>query len=117
MATLDNIKPANYNITYYMNDVFDLSITVTDEDGDAVDFSGKTLVFQAKKNKADATTDAVINISSASEITVSGAENNILTFSGTYDLDERSYYYDLENTTDSKTIMYGLFIVTEDVGE
>ena len=115
MATISNIKPQNNNIEYYANDVFDEVLTITDADGSAVDLSAKTLTFVAKKRKTDATSDAVINISTASEISVSGASNNVVTFSGTYDLTERSYHYDLTNTTDNLTLSYGLFIVTEDV--
>ena len=113
MTTLNSIKPATHDIVYYRNDVLDLAITVTDQDGVAVDLSGKTLTFQARKKKTS--TSTVINISTPSKITVSGASNNVVTFSGTYDLAERSYYYDLENTTDSETIMCGMFIVTGDV--
>jgi hypothetical protein len=105
--------PANENIDYYANDEFTNSYAITDENDAPVDLSGKTLTFQARKQKTSSTT--VIDISTASEITISGANNNIVTFSGKYDLDERSYYYDLENTTDSETLMEGLFEVTGDV--
>jgi len=112
MATLNDISAASYDIKYYANDTFDLSVTITDSDGAAVDLSAKTLTMTLKKKK---TGTAVQTLSTASEITVSGAGNNIVTFSGTYDLKERAYYYDLENTTDSDTLMYGLFIVTKDI--
>jgi hypothetical protein len=112
MATLDNLKPANYDITYYANDEFDLSIEVKDADGVAVDLSGDTITMTIKKKKSSA---AVYTLSTASEITISGASNSILTFSGNYDLKEMGYYYDLYNNTDEVTIMYGNFIVTEEV--
>lgn len=115
MSTLDSRKAASNDIKYYQNDVFDMSIEVTDQDGIAVNLSSKTLKFQVKKKKIDAEADAVVDISTDSEISISGASNNIVTFSGTYDLPQRSYYYDLENTTDNETIMYGRFIVTGDV--
>lgn len=113
MATLNNIKPAIYNITYYANDVFDLSITVTDQDGVAVDLSGKTLYFTLKKSYKY--NEPILTLSTASEITVSGASNNIVTFSGTYDLELNRYAYDLHNSTDDETIMYGTFIVTQNI--
>ena len=113
MATISNIKPQYNDILYYANDEFDESLTITDESGDPVDLSGKTLTFVAKKRKTDST--AVVDISTASEITISGADNNVVTFSGTYDLIERGYHYDLTNTDDDLTLSYGLFIVTEDV--
>ena len=115
MTTLLSLPPANYDIEYYRNDEFDRSITITDANGDPVDLSSKTLTMQVKKNKSDSTASAVATLSTASEINVSGASNNIVTFSGTYDIPQGVYYYDLENTTDNKTIMYGQFKVTGDV--
>ena len=115
MTTLDNISASKYDIKYYSGDEFDLSITVTDEDGNAVGLLGKTLKFQVKRSKTDTAVNAIIDISTASEISIGGASNNIVTFSGIYDLQGGKYYYDLENTTDSDTIMYGVFIVVYDV--
>jgi len=113
MATLNNIKAANYEISYYRNDEFDLSIAVTDSDGDPVDLSVKTIKLTLKSSTR--ATSNVLQLTTASEITISGVNNNIITFSGTYDLDRTSYAYDLENTTDAETIMYGLFLVTQDI--
>lgn len=113
MATLNNISAAQYDIKYYRNDELDLNITVTDSDGDAVDLSGKTLVMQIKAKKTDST--SLYELTVGDGITVSGASNNIVTFSGTYDLSEKAYFYDMENQTDNKTIMEGKFIVTGDV--
>lgn len=115
MATLDFIKPAYYDIEYYSNDNFNDSIIITDEDGNAVDLSSKSLSMQVKESKTDHSSKSLVTLTSSSGITVSGASNNILTFSGTYDISEGSYYYDLENTTDNETIIYGKFIVTGDV--
>ena len=113
MANLSAILPANYNIDYYNADSYDLSITITDQDGSAVDLSGDTITLTIKKDKDDSS--AVSTLSTASEIAISGASNNILTITINLDLDERSYYYDLYNNTDDETIMYGLFIVTKEV--
>ncbi len=43
--------------------------------GDAIDLSGDTLTFTIKKNKGGA---AVATLSTASEITISGASNNVV---------------------------------------
>ena len=110
MATLDNLKPANHDITYYSNDEFDLSITVTDEDGNAPNLSGHVISMTIKLKKTDS--NAVQTLTAGSEITIGGASNNVLTFEGNYDLDERSYYYDIYDATSEETIMYGKFIVT-----
>jgi hypothetical protein len=113
MATLIALSPANKDINYYSNDEFDSYITITDQDDAPVNLSGKTLTLTVKKKKADTAT--IIEISTTSEITISGANNNIVTFSGQYDLPERSYYFDLHNNTDDKTLVYGRFIVTKKV--
>lgn len=113
MATLDPFPAQYYDIPYYRNDEFTRSIIVTDEDDDPVDLSAKDLLMQIKNYKGDST--ALYELTSGSEITVGGVNSNVVTFSGTYDLEPGSYYYDLRNTTDSETIMYGQFIVTGDV--
>lgn len=113
--TTGTLKPAEHNIPYYKGDVFNKSYTVTDADGNPVDLSAKALTFQVKKKKTDPQANAVIDISTASEISVGGADGNVVTFSGSYDIPERSYYYDLQNTTDGETVMFGLFVVTGDV--
>jgi hypothetical protein len=113
MATLSNIAAANYNITYYTEDVFDLSIAVTDASGNAVDLSAKSLVFTIKKNYKY--TEAVQTLTSASGITVSGASNNIVTFNADWSFEQDRYAYDLHNITDNETIMYGAFILTQNI--
>jgi hypothetical protein len=106
---INTIQGAIYEILYYNNDEFDLSFTVSDVDGNPVDLSGKDLVMTVRKGRGS---DAVITITN---ITVGGVDNNQVTLSGSYSVDERSYRYDLENTTDNITIIYGLFTVTGDV--
>ncbi|GAF82807.1 unnamed protein product [marine sediment metagenome] len=112
MATLNNISGSKQPIEYYANDEFDLSVTIT-QGGSAVDLSGKTLVMEIKKDVNYQS--FVYQLTTASEITVSGASDNIVTFSGTYNLDQRVYFYSLKNTTDSETLMYGTFIVTKNI--
>lgn len=115
MAILNDIKADYCDIKYYRNDEFNRNISVLDETGSPVNLSGKVLVMQIKKNKNDPSTKALATLSSASEITISGTFNNVIIFSGLYDLAERAYFYDLENVTDNETIIYGKFIVTGDV--
>ena len=114
MSTLNNITGKKIDIKYYLNDDFDLSFSVTDQDDNDVDLSTKSLSMQIKKRKTD-TTSLIELTTAAGDIVVSGDNNNILTFNGTLALSERVYVYDLENTTDSNTIMYGFFKVTGDV--
>jgi hypothetical protein len=106
------LAPANQNIYYYNGDSRTKSYTVTDGDGAAVDLSGDTLTLTIKKKKSGT---AVATLSTGSEITISGASNNVVNIAFNNELEERSYYYDLYNNTDDETIMYGLLIVTEEV--
>ena len=108
------LSPANQDIYYYNGDSRTKSYTVTDGDGAAVDLSGDTLTLTIKKKKDDSS--AVATLSTASEITISGASNNVVNIAFNNEVfDERSYYYDLYNNTDDETIMYGLLIVTKEV--
>jgi hypothetical protein len=113
MATLDVRKGAYRPIFYYNNTTFDLSVTFTDDDDAAVDLSGKTLTFTIKRTAQHST--AILTLTTADAISVSGASNNIVTFSGVYGFSERSYVYDLKNSTDSDVLMYGAFTVTKNV--
>jgi hypothetical protein len=109
------LAPANQDIYYYNGDSRTKSYTVTDVDGAAVDLSGDTLTLTVKKKKCDSS--AVATLSTALEITISGASNNVVNIAmgNLPDLDERSYFYDLYNNTDGDTIMYGKLIVTKEV--
>lgn len=113
MATLD-IRKGSYNSIFYYNKTdFDLQVTITDNDDNAVDLSGDTLTFTVKRT-ADHTS-SVLTLSTNDAITVSGANNNVITFSGQYDLQERNYVYDLLNSTDKDVLMYGSLTVTKNV--
>jgi hypothetical protein len=72
-----------------------------------VDLSAKTLVCTIRATEAGTAVDTMT--SAAGDIVVSGAGNNILTFSKSLTLSEQIYYYDLENTTDDEMIMDGKF--------
>ena len=108
------LSPAYQDIYYYNGDSRTKSYTVTDADGAAVDLSGDTLTLTVKKKKGDSS--AVATLSTASEITISGDDSNVVNIAfNNAVFDERSYYYDLYNNTDDETIMYGLLIVTKEV--
>ena len=116
MATLDGIKAKLITITYYQNDDSDLTFAVTDENDDPVDLSGDDLLMHVKKKRTDSTAKAVAVFSTAANtITGAGASDNEVTLSGSYDIDQDSYVYDLERTAIEETVMYGPFLVTGDV--
>jgi len=113
-----SLSPAYKDIDYYNNDSRTKLYTVTDGDGVAVDLSGDVLKLTIKKDKGGST---VYTLSTATgsvggDITVTGAGNNVVNVAFDHSFDEeRSYYYDLYNVTDDETIMYGKFIVTQEI--
>ena len=107
------LSPANQDIYYYSGDTITKSYTVTDNLGAPVDLSGDTLTLTIKKSKCS---PIFTTFSTASEITISGANNNVVNIALNHDIfEERAYYQDLYNNTEDKTIWYGRFIVTESV--
>ena len=112
MTTFDIRHGQNVNIKHNIRDVFDLTFDVTDENGDAVDLSAKVLVFSIRTKENNTATATATT--AAGEITIGGAGNNRVTFSKDFsaDLKERSYFYDLDNTTDNKTIIDGMLIAS-----
>jgi len=107
MTTFDTRTAKSIDIRFYLRDEFNLVITVTDEDDAAVDLSGKTLVFSIRESDGG----AAISTIDGTSITVSGTGNNTVTLTKVLTgLSEKSYYYDLDNTTDNETIMDGKFI-------
>lgn len=107
------LAPANQPIYYYANDARTKSYTITDGDGAAVDLSGDTLSLTIKKKKGGTAVDTLTT--TAGDITISGASNNVVNIAFNNDLEEREYFYDLYNNTDDQTIMYGKLKVTEEV--
>ena len=106
------LAPANQDICYYNNDSRTKSYTITDADGVAIDLSGDTLTLTVRKKKDSA---ILATLSTASEITISGASNNVVNIAFNHDFtNERSYVYDLYDNTDDQTLMYGLLIVTNE---
>lgn len=112
---LNTIAAAEKDICYYSGDAYDMTFAVTDENGNAVDLSGKDLAFQVKRRRTDPTSKALISLTTTSGITVSGASNNVVTLALEASIDQDVYYHDLENSTDKETIMFGKFLVTGDV--
>ena len=114
MATINNIKAQENDISHYRGDVFDEVWTITKDDESAYDLSGKTLVLSIKEKKTY-TTAAETLTTTDGEIAISGASNNVLTFDKVVELDERGYYYDLEIVDDNYTISYGQWKEVYDV--
>jgi hypothetical protein len=112
MAIFDIRHGQNVPIKHTIRDVFDLVFDVTDEDGDAVDLSEKVLVFSIRTKENN--TAIATATTAAGEITIGGAGNNRVIFSKDFssDLSEKSYFYDLDNTTDNKTIIDGMLIAS-----
>ena len=102
---IDITKQAKKNIKYKNNSDFELSITVT-SGGAAVDLSGDTIRMDIKKNRDYQS--YVYRLLSGTDITVSGASNNILTWSKVMNLPNDIYFYDVYNATDGDYIMGAL---------
>jgi hypothetical protein len=108
MATHDIRRAASVDIKYNINESFVWQGTITDS-GVAVDLSGKTLVYSVRSTDSGTAIDTA---TTASEIVISGASNNIVTITidAISGITERSYYHDLENTTDNKMLFDGKLI-------
>jgi hypothetical protein len=107
MATFDTRKGQNVDIRHNLREKFTMIITVTDQDSAAVDLSAKTLLFSIRETESGTAVDTMGTAEGT--ITVSGASNNVLTFSKTLTLSQKNYYYDLLNSTDTENIMDGRF--------
>lgn len=117
MAVSDTIRAEKKDISYYQNDELNYSFYVVDrESGAAVDVSGDVIYMHVKKKRTDPTTKAVAVLSTvAGNLVVSGAEGNIITLTGEYDLGQDDYCFDIDDITIKETIRFGLFKVTGDV--
>jgi len=107
MTTFDTRTGQNVDIKHNLRDKFSMVITVTDQDSAAVDLSAKTLTMNIREKESTTPIDTMTT--TAGDIVVSGAGNNVLTFSKNLDLGEKIYYYELYNTTDEENIMDGKF--------
>lgn len=102
-----------------------LVVTVTDAAGAAVDLTGTSARFMAKRNRADADADAVISKSTGSGITLAspqtGATKGVayiaIAAGDTDELEARPYYCELE-ATDSVgviTLATGALVIEPDL--
>jgi len=109
MATNDIRRAARIDIKYNIRESFSWSGTVTDSNGDPVDLSGKTLIYSIRTTEGGTALTTITD-----GITVSGASNNIVTISAESitGIVGRSYYHDLENTTDNEMVFDGRLIAT-----
>ena len=109
MATHDTRQGQNVDITHNLREKFSYVITVTDQDDTSVDLSAKTITMSIRKHD---NSTALVELTTSSEIVVSGASNNVLNITDDLsgDLSRGKYYYDIHNTTDDKCIQDGLLI-------
>jgi len=108
MPTFDTRKSKSITILHNLRNAFTMTIAVTDQDNVAVDLSTKDLVFSIRETENGTSIDTCTT--AAGEITVSGNDNNILTFNKELELTRRIYYHDLQNITDDQSIIDGKFI-------
>lgn len=113
-TTYNNIKGQEINLVHYKGDLFDEVWSIAKSDGTPYDLSGKTLVLSIKKRKTDATAEQTIT-TTAGEITISGDDNEVITFNKVVAMDPRTYFYDLEIVEDFYTPAYGTWEETGDV--
>ena len=110
--TIDITKEADVNIKYKNNSDFDLVVTIT-SGGSAVDLSGDTIRMDIKENRNFQS--YVYRLTTATEITISGANNNVLTFSKTMNLPNDTYYYDCYDATDGDYLFGGFIKVKRNI--
>lgn len=107
METRDTRQGKNVNIQHNLRDKFVYVITVYDQDDNAVDLSEKdiTMSIRLKENSG-----ALETLTTASEIVVSGASDNVITCTKNLNLDAKKYFFDIHNDTDDKSIEDGFLI-------
>lgn len=110
---LNAISATRQDICYMARASYILYFSVTDLNGDPVDLSGKSLIFEIKKKRYSSSSVAELT----SEITITGADDNIVGLPFDFDLEERRYHYGLKNLTDDEPMMEGWFDVTESVND
>ena len=95
-----------------------LTVTITDEDNNALNINGATVYFTVKENRFDSDDDAVISKEVTShEDPTAGITKISLTQADT-DLTPRSYFFDVQvKDSDDKirSIGYGLIRVQQDI--
>lgn len=88
-----------------------LTFTITDEDGDAVNLSAKTLTFEAYRDGEPGTVQFHFHSGGGGNLTVGGTGNNIISLSATDTNTANAglYRYVIWNTTDDVVVARGLF--------
>jgi len=110
---INTIKAAIVNVKHYSGDVFDLNISITNSDDTVYSLAGKTLLMQVKKKKTSST--ALAELTTPTEIVIGGTSNNEIQCNKVIALAEGVYYYDIQNITDSVTLVKGTFEEEYDV--
>jgi len=106
MAVHDIRRAARIDIKHNLRESFVWAGTVVDQDGAAVDLSGKSLIYSVRSTENG--TALFTFTSNAGDIGVSGSSNNVITISGTLTgLSGRAYHHDLENLTDNRMVFDG----------
>lgn len=108
--------PGIFNIEAYRNDTMTYTITITDENGAAVNLSTAAVKMEVR-TKADG--DVLMTLTEGDGLNVGGAGNNIVTISKVVTIDNcGSYYYDLQAAFSSgvvSTYIRGAFTVIKDI--
>ena len=94
------------------------NLTFVDEDGNAIDLTGATIFFTVKINKADADSDAVIDVDQASHTNAAGGLSSITITNSETDLKPENYFYDFQLVDSGglvTTVLSGIFKITQDV--
>lgn len=107
-VTVSAGEVSSSELTAYQFAGFSYVFTVTDDDGNAIDLSGKSLAFVAFE-PGDSTDVKWTLTSGGGEIGVSGANNNIVTVSGTDACTQTAgrVGFILRNTTDDTALAVG----------
>ncbi len=109
MKTYNNIKSELGNIIIRIGDLFDLAFYVYTKDDvgalTAYDLSAKTVRCEVRETKTGSVDLLMV---SPTNSTISGDDNNLLTFNKTItELSEGSYFYDIQIDEDNYTIRSG----------
>jgi len=84
------------NLTIIRGDSEVLNITWQDADGVAIDLTGKTIFFTAKKLDSDSDDDAVITAQNSVHDDAEKGITHISLSSSDTDVEPRDYYYDFQ---------------------